>query len=233
MLITYCFCLTDLAEAFESPTGYPFIAVFAYTTGSPEAGAGLTCVLIVLILFSVTNYMASCSRQVFAFGRDKGLPFYSWLSKVSGSLSSTLRFCFCLLTLAGQQQNELPNPCRSGNLRLLHPHLAYQPWKPNCFQRHNLAAAPGAYLHLPSHHRMPPLASVLRRTSSSRQLESRPLRNAHQYHRDSILDLPHNLYPLSNRGAGYPCNVELGASDVCWRGCVSLGLLSDTCTKSV
>ena len=83
MLITYCFCLTDLAEAFKSPTGYPFIEVFAHATGSPQGGAALTCVLIVLIVFSVTNYMASCSRQVFAFGRDKGFPFYMWMSKVS------------------------------------------------------------------------------------------------------------------------------------------------------
>ena len=86
MLITYCFCLTNLAQAFNSPTGYPFIAVFAHTTGSPEGGAGVTCVLIVLIMFSVTNYMASCSRQVFAFGRDKGLPFYAWMSKVSNAV---------------------------------------------------------------------------------------------------------------------------------------------------
>ena len=83
MLITYCFCLTNLDQAFKSPTGYPFIAVFAHTTGSPQGGAGITGVLIVLIMFSVTNYMASCSRQVFAFGRDKGLPFYTWMSKVS------------------------------------------------------------------------------------------------------------------------------------------------------
>ena len=34
MLITYCFCLTNLEEAFDSPTGYPFIAVFTNTTGS-------------------------------------------------------------------------------------------------------------------------------------------------------------------------------------------------------
>lgn len=84
MLITYCFCLTDLAEAFHSPTGYPFIAVFANATGSAAGAAGITSLMIVLIVLSVTNYMAASSRQVFAFGRDKGLPFYTWISKVGG-----------------------------------------------------------------------------------------------------------------------------------------------------
>ena len=95
MLVTYCFCLADLAAAANSPTGYPFIAVFANATGSPAGGAGITCVIIILIVFSVTNYMASCSRQVFAFARDKGFPFYTWMSKVGrfptqGSDTNTL-----------------------------------------------------------------------------------------------------------------------------------------------
>ena len=84
MLITYLFCLSDLETAFDSPTGFPFIQVFATATGSPQGAAALTCVIIVLIIFSVTNYMASCSRQVFAFARDRGLPFSTWISKVSG-----------------------------------------------------------------------------------------------------------------------------------------------------
>lgn len=82
MLITYCFCLIDLTAAFDSPTGFPFIQVFATATGSRQGGVGLTCILIVLILFSVTNYMASCSRQVFDFARDRGFSFHSWISKV-------------------------------------------------------------------------------------------------------------------------------------------------------
>ena len=90
ILITYCYCLTDLPQAFDSPTGYPFIAVFAHATGSIEGGAGLTCVIIVLIVFAVINYMAATSRQIFAFARDKGLPFYTWISKVSYPTAHTI-----------------------------------------------------------------------------------------------------------------------------------------------
>ena len=82
MLITYCFCLTDLTDAFASATGFPFIQVFATATGSAEGAAAITCLLVVLIVFSVTNYMAACSRQVFAFARDRGVPFHTWIAKV-------------------------------------------------------------------------------------------------------------------------------------------------------
>jgi len=91
MLIVYFFCLTDLDAAFESPTGFPFIAVFATSTGSPQGGVALTCVLIVLNVFSVTNYMAACSRQVFAFARDCGLPFNFWIAKVSEHMKAVAR----------------------------------------------------------------------------------------------------------------------------------------------
>jgi len=65
MLITYCFCVTDLEAAFASATGFPFIQVFASATGSAQGAAALTCVLIVLIVFSVTNYMVwRCSPQL-------------------------------------------------------------------------------------------------------------------------------------------------------------------------
>lgn len=82
MLITYCFLLTDLQSALQSATGFPFIAVFEQATGSQGGAAGLTCIQIVLIMFSAINYMASCSRQVWAFARDRGLPFHQWIAKV-------------------------------------------------------------------------------------------------------------------------------------------------------
>lgn len=85
MLITYCFTLTNLQEAFDSPTGFPFMAVYEKATGSASGSAALTSIQVVLIMFSAINYMASCSRQVWAFARDRGLPFSSWISKASGN----------------------------------------------------------------------------------------------------------------------------------------------------
>ncbi|KAK4890581.1 hypothetical protein LTR27_010743 [Elasticomyces elasticus] len=102
MLITYCFCLTDLETAFQSPTGFPFIQVFTTATGSAEGAVAITCLLIVLIVFSVTNYMAACSRQVFAFGRDRGFPFHSWIAQVHYKSNCptpavAVTYAFCIL----------------------------------------------------------------------------------------------------------------------------------------
>lgn len=132
MLVTYCFCLTDLAAATDSPTGYPFIAVFVNATGSAAGGAGITCLIVVLIVFSVTNYMASCSRQVFAFGRDKGLPFYTWVSKACAPPKSRDNYTRTYSPRAGRCPHQLSSPrCRS-DLRLLHPCVTHQPRKLRC-----------------------------------------------------------------------------------------------------
>lgn len=87
MLITFCFCYTDQAMDSEvlSATGYAFMAVYETTTGSASGAQTLTSIIIVLTFFSATNFMASASRQTFAFARDGGLPFSSHICKASSS----------------------------------------------------------------------------------------------------------------------------------------------------
>ena len=82
MMITMSFCLTDISKALASPTGYPFLQVFVDTTGSVPGTVAITCILIAAMLFAGINYMASTSRQLFAFARDQGMPFHRWISRV-------------------------------------------------------------------------------------------------------------------------------------------------------
>ncbi|KAK3636955.1 hypothetical protein LTR22_018490, partial [Elasticomyces elasticus] len=88
MLVTFCFAFT--AEALESPTGFPFIQVYLDTTGSVGGAQALTAVLILLIFFGGANFMASASRQTFAFARDGGLPFSRHIAKISDRFSVPL-----------------------------------------------------------------------------------------------------------------------------------------------
>ena len=44
---------------------------------------GLSSLLIILNFANNLNNMAGASRQLFAFARDRGLPFSSWVSRVS------------------------------------------------------------------------------------------------------------------------------------------------------
>ena len=89
MLITYCFCFGPLDtedSALNSPTGFPFIAVFANATGSKGAASAMTAVLIILGVCSCISNIATASRQMFAFARDKGLPGSAFLAHVSRSI---------------------------------------------------------------------------------------------------------------------------------------------------
>lgn len=82
LLLTYLFCIGDVSSALASPTGYPFIYVFLNATGSVRAATGLTIVVLALLIMITISSLASTSRQTFAFARDNGLPFSSWLGAV-------------------------------------------------------------------------------------------------------------------------------------------------------
>jgi amino acid transporter len=94
MLITYCFCLTDVEAALSSRSGFPYIHVFQTGTGSVNGAIGLTSVILVLGIAGATSFFASTSRQAFAFARDKGIPGYQWLEKVHPRLQIPLNAIF-------------------------------------------------------------------------------------------------------------------------------------------
>ncbi|KAK3065047.1 hypothetical protein LTR53_018299, partial [Teratosphaeriaceae sp. CCFEE 6253] len=91
MIITFCFCFT--ADSLDSPTGFPFIYIYHAATGSNSGTLALTAILIILTFFSATNFMASASRQTYAFARDGGLPFSKAISKVSPRLNVPILAC--------------------------------------------------------------------------------------------------------------------------------------------
>jgi choline transport protein len=82
-IICLLFSLGDLDAALTTPTGYPIIEVFSQATKSNAA----TIVLMSLIIFSglvaLFSSLASVSRLVWAFARDRGLPFSTFFAHVS------------------------------------------------------------------------------------------------------------------------------------------------------
>jgi len=85
VLVTFCFAFHP--DALDSPTGFPFIPIYVDTTGSVRGAQALTAVLILLIFLGGANFMASASRQTFAFARDGGLPFSKQIAKVRKLIS--------------------------------------------------------------------------------------------------------------------------------------------------
>lgn len=85
MIVTYAFCVSDIDEAMKFQTGFAFIQVFFNSTGSVRAATGMTAVIMVMRFCAAISNVATASRQVYAFSRDKGLPFSGTLAKVAPS----------------------------------------------------------------------------------------------------------------------------------------------------
>ncbi|UKZ61281.1 uncharacterized protein TrAtP1_002548 [Trichoderma atroviride] len=82
MVITFCFCLGDLGEVLESPTGYPFMQVFYNSTQSTSSATAMSVFIVAMTVFSNLTMVATSSRQLYAFARDQAVPFSPWFSKI-------------------------------------------------------------------------------------------------------------------------------------------------------
>lgn len=82
MMLTFCFSVSNIEEAVNSPTGQPYIQVFFTATKSYGGATAMSAVVTVLTFFNAMNNVASASRQLYAFARDKGVPFSPLLSYV-------------------------------------------------------------------------------------------------------------------------------------------------------
>ena len=91
MAVTMCFCLGDLSEIVQTPTGYPFIQVFYNATKSYAATNVMVTIMIITLCGCAVSEVATSSRQLWSFARDRGLPFSNWFAYVS-LLGSCYRF---------------------------------------------------------------------------------------------------------------------------------------------
>lgn len=83
MLVTFCFCLGDVQVILSNPTIMPFVQTFLIATESHAGTSAMTAILITLTTCGCITNVATASRQMFAFARDRGLPFSTFLAYVS------------------------------------------------------------------------------------------------------------------------------------------------------
>jgi choline transport protein len=76
MLVTFCTCLGD--------------EIVPNATQSITAIKSLASITIIMAVFGCVNIVATCSRQLFAFGRDEGVPFSAFFSHVRPGLNILL-----------------------------------------------------------------------------------------------------------------------------------------------
>ncbi|KAL8819984.1 MAG: hypothetical protein Q9223_001689 [Gallowayella weberi] len=105
MVLTFCFSIGDIDSAVTTPTGQPYIQVFYNATDSHAGTTIMTVAIMTMTLSNTVNNVASASRQLYAFARDRGIPFSSSLSQVKPGWAIPLNailVCFfvtCILSL--------------------------------------------------------------------------------------------------------------------------------------
>ncbi|KAL9030050.1 MAG: hypothetical protein Q9196_001786 [Gyalolechia fulgens] len=82
MALAVLFCLGDPEKVLETATGFPFIQVFYNGTQSKAGATVMTALVVALAWSAVIGFLATASRMVWSFARDKGLPFHKYISKI-------------------------------------------------------------------------------------------------------------------------------------------------------
>ncbi|KAK5720311.1 hypothetical protein LTR15_007585 [Elasticomyces elasticus] len=80
--LTVCYHIIDVETSLEDPTTYPAIYVLR---GAMSVG-WITVILVIIVVLNIASnivYLATVSRDLFAFSRDRGLPLSGWLSRVN------------------------------------------------------------------------------------------------------------------------------------------------------
>jgi choline transport protein len=82
MYIVILFCFGNVEDTLSTPTGWPFIQIFYNSTQSKAGATAMTSILIAMYIFATFGFLASASRQAWAFARDNGLPFSNIFKRV-------------------------------------------------------------------------------------------------------------------------------------------------------
>lgn len=82
MMVTVMSVLGDVDSVLGTSTGQPWIQVVFNATESRVGTSIMTALVAVLLLFCSINQITTSSRQLFAFARDNGVPFSSFLAHV-------------------------------------------------------------------------------------------------------------------------------------------------------
>lgn len=73
---------SDVSAVLSTKFGQPWIQVLYNATGSKAGTSVMVAVVWVLLLFCSVNQVTTTSRQLFAFARDRGVPFSPFLAYV-------------------------------------------------------------------------------------------------------------------------------------------------------
>ncbi|PLB46264.1 amino acid transporter [Aspergillus steynii IBT 23096] len=101
IMVAVLFCMGDVQQALDSPTGYPFFEIFHQAMGTTSGGLGLSLVLVIMSICAVLGTLTAVSRQFWSFARDRGVPGWRIWSHVSTRNHLPTYSVFLTMTVAG------------------------------------------------------------------------------------------------------------------------------------
>lgn len=93
LIIAFLLC-ADLNTATSSSSPYPFVAVLTEAVNSVGGGTAMVSIVTILLIFAGVGVVASASRMMWAFSRDRGMPGWRTLSKVHSRTTIPLTSVF-------------------------------------------------------------------------------------------------------------------------------------------
>ncbi|OQO10202.1 hypothetical protein B0A48_04559 [Cryoendolithus antarcticus] len=100
MGLTFIFCLGDIETVLASPTYEPFIQVFYNATQSNAATTIMTLIIALMLTSACISEVATASRQLWSFARDRGVPFSSWLAHVTPGSNIPIRAVYVSIIIS-------------------------------------------------------------------------------------------------------------------------------------
>lgn len=71
IILAFLFCIGDVSQALAPPTGFSFIGTFFQATDNHAGASFMTAIPTALVICASFGFLASASRQTWAFARDR------------------------------------------------------------------------------------------------------------------------------------------------------------------
>ncbi|PYH89694.1 GABA transporter [Aspergillus ellipticus CBS 707.79] len=83
IILSTLYTMTNVDAAINSATGYPFMEIFYNATGSKAGSTVMSAIVPIMSSAGSIGSLASSSRMVWSFSRDRGLPGWRFFSRVN------------------------------------------------------------------------------------------------------------------------------------------------------
>ncbi|CAI7583830.1 unnamed protein product [Penicillium glandicola] len=101
MILVMMFCSgADLGGKLGTITGYNFMGIFMEATDSLAGSLAMCAIVITIYVCSLMGLLAAASRQIWSFSRDRGVPGWQWLSKISSTKQLPISAILLTVTVA-------------------------------------------------------------------------------------------------------------------------------------